>query len=213
MFEPEDNRPYRVAWVCALVVHLLAFMVVLPFGGTELQATPGRDVTIIRRMPPPPPKRVVKQPVIKQQVSRVPFPDPTPDEPEPIVEEIEYVTLVTELPDLEFSVGAPVAGPPEQASSGPVRLGPTVARPTLLERTEPVYPELALRARLQCVVILEATIDTVGAVRDLEVLRGCGLGLDDAATRAVGQWRYAPTTIDGRPVEVLLTVTVRFELS
>ena len=77
---------------------------------------------------------------------------------------------------------------------------------------QPEYPELARRARLAGVVILEAIIDKEGNVKDLKVLRGLGLGLDEAAVRAVSQWKYTPTFYNGRPVEVILTVTVNFQL-
>jgi protein TonB len=76
----------------------------------------------------------------------------------------------------------------------------------------PEYPELARRARLGGVVILEATIDRDGQVKDVNILRGLGLGLDEAAVKAVEQWMYTPTFYNGRPVEVLLTVTVQFQL-
>jgi len=36
--------------------------------------------------------------------------------------------------------------------------------------------------------------------------------LDQAALEAVNQWVYAPTRLNGVPVAVLLTVTVKFHL-
>ena len=47
---------------------------------------------------------------------------------------------------------------------------------------------------------------------DVRVLRSDPV-FDEAAVKAVRQWLYAPTLLDGVPVPVLLTVTVRFELS
>jgi TonB family protein len=61
-------------------------------------------------------------------------------------------------------------------------------------------------------VILQAVIDKQGNVKDVEVLRGLGLGLDVAAIDAVKQWKYTPTYYNGRPVEVILTVNVVFQL-
>jgi len=84
--------------------------------------------------------------------------------------------------------------------------------PDLIHRVDPEYPELAARARVQGAVLLEATIAKDGSVKDVKVLRGLPLGLDEAAMDAVSQWRYKPTLLDGRPVEVLLTVVVNFAL-
>ncbi|MBM3782471.1 MAG: TonB family protein [Acidobacteria bacterium] len=36
--------------------------------------------------------------------------------------------------------------------------------------------------------------------------------LDAAAIEAVRQWRYTPTLLNGVPVPVVMTVTVRFSL-
>ena len=76
----------------------------------------------------------------------------------------------------------------------------------------PEYPELARRARVEGFVVLQAIIDKQGNVSDLEILRGLGLGLDTAAQEAVAQWKYTPTFYNGRPVDVILTVTVVFQL-
>jgi protein TonB len=74
-----------------------------------------------------------------------------------------------------------------------------------------MYPDLARSARVDGTVILEAVVDTNGSVTQLRVVRSVPL-LDQAALDAVRQWRYAPSVYGGRPVSVLLTITVRFTL-
>jgi len=142
----------------------------------------------------------------------VPIPDPTPDEPEPIVaEEVEFVED-TDIPiDTDFVVGMPSGGPPV-IDQGPMRVGGDIQEPERIHYVNPVYPELARRARMEGIVILQAVIDKQGNVTDVQMLRGLGLGLDVAASDAVQQWKYTPTFYNGRPVEVILTVTVQFEL-
>jgi protein TonB len=75
-----------------------------------------------------------------------------------------------------------------------------------------VYPPIAQSARVQGVVILEAVIGPTGKVQDVKVLRSIPL-LDQAAIDAVRQWEYTPTTLNGVPVPVIMTVTVNFTLS
>jgi protein TonB len=60
-------------------------------------------------------------------------------------------------------------------------------------------------------VILQATIARDGSVVDVHVLRSVPL-LDDAAMAAVRQWRYSTPTLNGQPIDVVMTVTVRFRL-
>jgi len=93
----------------------------------------------------------------------------------------------------------------------PVRAIGEVRMPRLLRRVEPVYPEIARQARVEGVVILEATTDIYGRVQDVKVLRSVPL-LDQAAIDAVRQWVYEPMVINGRPRSVVFTVTVIFRL-
>jgi protein TonB len=64
---------------------------------------------------------------------------------------------------------------------------------------------------VQGVVILEATIDSVGNVRTAKVLHGPPL-LQQAAVDAVQQWQFAPTLLNGVAVPVIMTVTVNFTM-
>jgi periplasmic protein TonB len=93
-----------------------------------------------------------------------------------------------------------------------VRIGGELKAPTLVERVEPQYPAIAVRAQVQGVVILEAVVDPHGRVEDVRVLRSIPL-LDKAAIAAVRQWRYSPLILNGTPERFVLTVTVNFSLS
>jgi len=77
----------------------------------------------------------------------------------------------------------------------------------------PQYPDEARRAGTEGTVVIEATIDKQGGVKSTKVTRGLDPLLDQAAVDAVKQWKYAPTLIDGEPVEVVVTITVRFRLA
>lgn len=109
--------------------------------------------------------------------------------------------------------GPPGVDPERGDSQDPIRTaGGEVVAPALRQRVEPDYPEAARRARLEGTVILEAIITASGAVQEIRVLRSLHPLLDEAAERAVRQWRYRPATLHGRSVSVYLTVTVDFHL-
>jgi len=105
------------------------------------------------------------------------------------------------------------AGPPVTVAGqqAPVRIGGDVKEPKKIKHVPPVYPDDALAARVQGVVILEAIIDENGDVFDAKVLRSVPL-LDQAAVDAVRQWRFTPTLLNNVPVQVIMTVTVNFSL-
>src|SRR5688572_20011611 len=106
---------------------------------------------------------------------------------------------------------APPPPPPPPAPTKPVRVGGDIERPTLLHRVNPDYPQIAISAKKEGIVILEATVDTDGTVRHVRVLRSEPL-LDKAAIDAVKQWRYSPLQLNGRAQPFILTVTVSFNL-
>ena len=93
----------------------------------------------------------------------------------------------------------------------PLPIGGNVLESRLLKRVDPEYPALARMARVSGVVILQATVDEEGNVRDIKILRGHPL-LNDAVVAAVRQWKYTPTLLNGEPVPVQGTVTVIFNL-
>lgn len=93
----------------------------------------------------------------------------------------------------------------------PVRPGGNVKPPDRIAYVKPVYPPIAVAARVSGSVFIEAIIGTDGVVRDARVIRSIPL-LDEAALRAVRQWRYTPTLLNGVPVAVIMTVTVTFTI-
>jgi TonB family protein len=96
----------------------------------------------------------------------------------------------------------------------PRLVGEGMTPPRILERpTTPQYTPEARAQRIQGVVILQATIDLAGRVRDVEVLKGLPLGLGEAAVEAVRDWTFVPALDEqGRPVEVHYNLTVSFRL-
>ena len=110
----------------------------------------------------------------------------------------------------------PPPPPPDAAGTtpsgmSPVRVGGNIKAPTKIRDVRPLYPLEAQAARIQGVVILEATIDTDGRVYNARVLRSIP-GLDEAAIDAVKQWEFTPTELEGVRVPVIMTVTVNFTL-
>jgi len=90
-------------------------------------------------------------------------------------------------------------------------VGGAIKAPMRVKNVNPTYPPIAQSARVQGIVIIEATIGPNGKVQDAKVLRSIPL-LDGAALDAVKQWEYTPTLLNNVPVPVIMTVTVNFTL-
>lgn len=99
-----------------------------------------------------------------------------------------------------------------EAPTGPLRVGGDVKAPRISNRVEPKYTEVARRARVQGIVIVEAIIDKNGNVDHVKVIRGLPMGLTESAVNAVKQWKFRPGNLNGRPVDVIFNLTVNFRL-
>jgi protein TonB len=96
-------------------------------------------------------------------------------------------------------------------AGAPIRVGGNIREPRKMRHVAPSYPEMARIARVQGTVVVECTLTPEGRVADMRVVRGHTL-LNEAALRAVEQWLFTPTLLNGVPVPVILTVTVNFQL-
>jgi TonB family protein len=94
----------------------------------------------------------------------------------------------------------------------PIRVGSNVQESKLIHKVDIVYPDAARTARVSGIVILQITVGAEGNVLEAKVLRGHPL-LNQAALDAVRQWRYSPTMLNGEPVPVICTVSLRFHPS
>ena len=108
----------------------------------------------------------------------------------------------------------PPPPPPPGPSPWPdaIRLGKDAAKPRLLKRVNPIYPQEAQDAHIQGIVVLEARIETDGKISDVRVIDSIP-ELDDAAIEAVKQWEYEPALLNGQRVPVAMRITIRFTLT
>jgi len=111
----------------------------------------------------------------------------------------------------------PPAHEPKKAQSAPVapkRIqmdgGELMAK--LVSRVQPAYPMAARQANIQGIVRLRIIVNKDGTVQTLNPISGDSL-LVQPSTDAVKQWRYAPTLVNGAPVEVESTVEVNYKLN
>lgn len=207
--ETEDRRTLQAATIAAMLVHLALFAVTFPEFAQEVAEARSPRVFVVHPVRPKPPVDT-RQTLPRERARRVPIPDPTPADPEPIVLALPEAPVL-ELPSDLVGIDGLVP-PPPPAEEGPVEFSSKMVRPVRISGADPHYTEIARRARLEGVVILRAIISRTGLVQDLSVVKPLGLGLEDAAVAAVENWRFEPATLDGEPIDVIYRVTVRFNL-
>ena len=218
LLEEEDtgqSRAFKIALTVALVFHLGLFALVFPEMDEQPYKVGQQKVHYVVkqvRFSPPSPQQKQLQQKTREKKRVIPVPDMTPDEPEPIVQaEMDVPVSDSELIDVGGIVGIP-DGPPDPRG-GAMALSGNIDPPVKVFSPRPLYTEEARRAGIQGIVILEAVVDAEGSVRNVKILKGLPMGLDQSAVDTVMTWKYQPAKMEGRPVPVYFTFTISFSLT
>ncbi len=76
-----------------------------------------------------------------------------------------------------------------------------------------VYPSLAKQQNVQGKVYLLVYINEKGDVDDVKVVKGIGMGCDEAAITAVKKHKFTPGQDKGQNVKVKLSIALTFKIS
>ena len=214
----------KYTFVFSIVAHAsaVAALIIVPTLATGDLPEPRRTSAIIvvaAEMPRAVP--VAKRPPVETPSIPVPLVPPETVQPEAVVEPVELTGIELGAPLTGVPIGEVVSNsdlvppPPPPAprrQKEPVRVGGQIEPPQRLVHVDPIYPAIAIALRKEGVVILDAFLSEDGTLREVRVLRADPL-FEEAALTAVLQWRFSPTVLNGEPVPVVMTVTIRFLLT
>ena len=110
-------------------------------------------------------------------------------------------------PVLVAQIPEPTRPPPPTATPAPVEDVP----PAIARIVKPIYPPVALRARIGGLVVLRVLVSETGQPIEVEVVRGGAAGLTDAAVAAVKKWTFTPARKGTTPVKAWTTIPIPFE--
>ncbi len=88
---------------------------------------------------------------------------------------------------------------------------PELPKPRLIQKVDPIFPAEAVKKHVSGTVVINATTDIDGNVKNTEVVSGPPL-LIPAALDAIKQWKYEPCIVNGKKKEVTFTITIKFNL-
>jgi TonB family protein len=99
------------------------------------------------------------------------------------------------------------------AGGEPRKVGGNIHRPEIKSQEPPVYPAQERADKVEGMVILSTVITEEGRVDKVEVAKSSGnANLDQSAVDAVRKWTFHPATENGKPVTVLYTLTINFQV-
>lgn len=129
---------------------------------------------------------------------------------------VEFTLNVGQIRERLSVVGNGTPANPPTPSGPPtrIRVGGNVQASKLVTQVRPQYPVAAKAEGVEGTVLLRAIIGADGAVINLETMnRVVDVRLVEAAKQAVSQWRYSPTLLNGKPIEVITVVEINFTLA
>jgi protein TonB len=199
-------RTFEISLIIALVTLIAAFKFSPDASKIELINPEKPDLitvediinTVQKPDVPPPPKA--------PQIIAATIDDLQDDFVLPDIDDVEPVKLPDKpptKPDIDLSDEIFIEIPEELPS-------PVGGLKTLQEKVH--YTEIARRAGVEGTVYIQAKISKNGDVVEAKVLKGLGAGLDDAALNAVKTTKFIPGKQRGKPVNVKMTIPVKFVL-
>lgn len=234
-------RSWLGAYGASAVAHVIAFLVVSTFPATSAErfqvAGTNRVQTIEIRV-----ESVIESSNATVSIKSPPIlRQPQPPEPSPssfsprvaVNDSAINVVRATEATTENTAINLPEFHLARQAKQTvPEFVAPPLPSPVRVRRTPvleqragyekaadlsrnppPEYPPAAIQQELQGAVLLRLLIDEQGVVRAVKLLESSGHDLlDNAAIRAVKNWTGTPAERDGRPVETLEVLPIRFRL-
>lgn len=84
--------------------------------------------------------------------------------------------------------------------------------PNPISRPIPEYPDLAKKAGIEGMVMLKVLVDREGRIREVQLIRGLGAGLDESAIKSAWESKWTPAIQNHKPVAVWVSYPVRFKL-
>jgi protein TonB len=156
-----------------------------------------------------------------QQTRQENRPPPPPKPPIPIEAPSADALQDVNIQSTELDVNANVAPPPPpKETTGNAEPQYFVAVEDMPEpiggiqaiQEKIVYPEIAKRAGIEGKVYVKAFVDETGTVTKVDVEKGLGAGLDEAAEKAVKETKFKPGKQRGKAVKVQVVIPIVFKL-
>ncbi|MDY0350605.1 MAG: energy transducer TonB [Desulfobulbaceae bacterium] len=225
------------ALLLASAMHLLFFLAVVPERMLQLPAVRGSGqvtVSFVRPAPAPVPENTAgeaKKPAARaeQETERsakggasemTPVPQVRPERRKKVIRRERVDGGGPEPGDAGREKGVFARPAPRPAADGGGDVRPSAGReavrqaaPLAAENRPPLYPELARKRGWEGTVVLAVRVTEEGLVQSVQVHGSSSYRLlDDAALRAVRQWRFQPGSVGGRAAAMQVQVPVHFVL-
>ncbi len=199
----QERRHIEIGAIVTLLAAIISFYSIPDFA----------DKVIIEKAYIPPPVEVLSIPATIQPPEIIAPPRPTmviKGGEDDIDDDIDVISVGVEPGDY-FDRPPPYVAP--DADFYPYEFPPTPIGGVQAIMRNVIYPPIAIEARQEGRVTVEALIGKDGIVKEVKILKGLpGTGLDEAAMAAVLMTPFNPAYQRDKPVPVKMAIPVDFRL-
>ena len=124
-----------------------------------------------------------------------------------------YALLKSQFKIIVFLSCASVAFPYQTESPPyPIRVGEGVLRKKATNVVRPAFPDVSFKKEVTGVVVAWIETDEQGDMVSVTILQSPNKEIGSAVKKALARWRFAPTTLKGKPVRVAGKLTFYYEI-
>lgn len=205
------HRYFEISLIFSLLLLIAAFKLVPESESAKLPQQQFQDLITAEDV------------VVTKQENRLPEPPKPPVDIEIIADDIPVDDII--IDDTELDINDNITAPPKYHEDKKVEEEeeetpwfevveslpePVNGLPELQSRVK--YPDLAVKAGIQGLVIVLAYVDKNGDVVKAELRKGIGMGCDEEAIKAVFATKFKPGTQRGVPQNTMVSVPIRFKI-
>ncbi len=203
VYEPEQD--YSLHLNIALTITLALFIILLTSIRVEVKPyKPKKEVVVMT-------EEVNTE--VEQMQEEVNIPKPKLPVQVEEAEEGEETADLNELGDMETADFNELVAPPPPKTDTAIDFYAVEIKPQIIKRVEPEYPDVARRAGLEGDVFVLMIVDENGDVIDARVVKSTNPIFNDAALKAVRQWKFKPGYQRDKPVKVRIMQPIHFRLT
>ena len=112
-----------------------------------------------------------------------------------------------------YGQSSPPVAPGSMRPDGVYQVGGGVSKPIPVLQPSCKAPDLTRKLRTRGDVGLLFVVNADGSVRDVQIVKPAGYGMDERAADCLRQWRFNPSEKDGTPVAVAVQTSFSFASS
>ncbi len=146
---------------------------------------------------------------------------PPPQRPQiPVAVESDDIPDDVTIMDTEIDLNAPPPPPPpppgasKRREVSPTFLAWEVTAEVIEPKAQPIYPDIAKKAGVEGMVVIQIVIDEKGNVLEAVVVLASPSGIfEDAALEAIYKWKFTPAMQRDNPIKVQMAQRIIFRLT